>query len=131
MEIFFDEISHFLTRFGGLRHSDWSIQWSYDEIMRFGETLGLRRLENWSSGKSYSKETPKSHFLWDLWRFGLKWLLKVTLNWFHFWFHFWNHVHNSANTQSILTKLLLKVDIKVPFCLHSHTPLMGWSKVKN
>ena len=50
MEIFFGEISHFLTRFEGLWHSNWLIQWSYDKIMRFGETLGLRRLENWSSG---------------------------------------------------------------------------------
>ena len=41
MEIFFGEISHFLTRFGGLWHSDWLIQRSYDEIMRFDETLGL------------------------------------------------------------------------------------------
>ena len=26
MEIFFGEISHFLTRFGGFRHFNWSIQ---------------------------------------------------------------------------------------------------------
>ena len=43
MEIFLGEISHFLTRFGGLRCSDWSIQWSYDKIMRFHESLGLKR----------------------------------------------------------------------------------------
>ena len=50
MEIFFGEISHFLTRFGGFRHSDWSIQGSYDKIMRFHETLGLQRLKKWSFG---------------------------------------------------------------------------------
>ena len=50
MEIFFGEISHFLTRFGGFKHSDWLIQLSYDKIMRLHETLGLQRLENWSSG---------------------------------------------------------------------------------
>ena len=41
MEIFFGEISHFLTRFGVLWHSDWLTQWSHDLIMRFDKTLGL------------------------------------------------------------------------------------------
>ena len=80
---------------------------------RFHETLGLRRLENWSFGYSYSIETPKSHFLWDFWRFGLKRLLRRLLIGSIFGFHLWNHAHNSANTLSILTKLLLKIDIYV------------------
>ena len=43
MEIFFGEVSHFVTRFGALWLSDWWIQWSHDIIMRFDETLSLHK----------------------------------------------------------------------------------------
>ena len=56
MEIFLGEISDFLTRFGGLEHSDWSIQWSHDLITRFDETWVLRRLSMWSELKETVKE---------------------------------------------------------------------------
>ena len=46
MEIFFEEISCFHTRFGNLRHSDWSRQWSRDLTMRFHETWSLKRYAN-------------------------------------------------------------------------------------
>ena len=113
MEIFFGEISYFLTGFGGLWHSAWSLQWSYDKIMRFHETLGLMKTREVVFWLKYSIETPKSHFLWDFWRFGLKRLLRRLLIGSIFGFHLWNHTHNSANTRSILTKLLLKIDIYV------------------
>ena len=39
MEIFFDEISNILTRFGNLKEFDWLSQWSHDfrDFMRFGD----------------------------------------------------------------------------------------------
>ena len=44
MEIFFDEISHFLTRFGNLEWFDWLKCWSHDFGMRFHEIWWLNRL---------------------------------------------------------------------------------------
>ena len=46
MKIFFEEISSFLTRFGNLRHSDWSREWSHDLTVRFHETWSLTRCGN-------------------------------------------------------------------------------------
>ena len=46
MEIFFEEISSFLTRFGNLRHSAWSRQWSHNLKVRFHETWSLKTSAN-------------------------------------------------------------------------------------
>ena len=44
MEIFFDEISNILTRFGNLKEFDWLSQWSHDFGMRFHEIWSLKRV---------------------------------------------------------------------------------------
>ena len=47
-------------------------------IVQYSDHMTWRFLEIWV--KETLKETPKSHFLWDFWRFGLKKLLKKLLN---------------------------------------------------
>ena len=46
MEILFEEISSFLTRFGNLTYSDLSREWSHDLTVRFHETWSLTRRDN-------------------------------------------------------------------------------------
>ena len=47
MEIFLDEVSQFLTRFGNLKWSDWLWWWSHDVGMRFHEIWCLKRCWMW------------------------------------------------------------------------------------
>ena len=47
MEIFLDEVSQFLTRFGNLKWSDWLRRWSHDIGTRFHEIWCLKRCWMW------------------------------------------------------------------------------------
>ena len=118
MEIFFCKISHFLTRFRGLWHSDWSIQWSHDlkwDLMRLWAywDLGYGVLI-----KETLKETPKSHFLWGFWTFWPKTLLDWDAGLHHFEFSNLNYSVITQWNQEIFRQQLYPISIQLhPECL--------------